>query len=90
MKRLTTILLITVALGLIAYAYIWIENEKVAISVSDFPTRIIPKKKVVNPTTTSGDVMSGMMASGAVASGAMEGTGTMEVSTGTAAVATGN
>jgi hypothetical protein len=63
MKRLLTILVVTSLLGLIAWGYIWLDNEKVALDVSDFTSRISgPKGK----KTTTGDAMSGSMMSGAV------------------------
>lgn len=66
MKRLLTIIVVTVLLGLVAYGFIWADNEKAGQEVSDFfPRKMAPKAKVMQ----SGDAMTGDLTTGAMMSG---------------------
>lgn len=66
MKRLLTIIVVTVLLGLVAYAFIWADNEKAGQEISEFfPRSMNPKTKVMQ----SGDAMTGDLMTGAMMSG---------------------
>lgn len=77
MKRLFIIVVVTVALWLVAYAFVWTQNRQLGEEISDLPT-LMPNTKstdvVTGDNTTSWDVatwdaLSGAMLSGATASG---------------------
>ncbi len=68
---------VTVLLGLVAYAFIWADNEKVSQEVADF----LPRSMQAKQKALTGDVMSGTVATGDVVTGAVA---TGDVATGTA------
>lgn len=71
MKRLFILMIVTVLLGLVAYAFIWAQNEKVGQEIVDFfPRKLTPKAKLLPVDALTGDALSGDVATGSTATGA--------------------
>ena len=59
MKRLLSILLVTVIIWLVAYAFLWVQNEEVAQQVSDYNPmrRVMNKSRSWDAMMMTGDKM---------------------------------